>query len=167
MIWALVIVLSLPVLLFVVGFSVALAERWFGALALGIERCFEAVVRGIDGFVVALILALKGTTRGLIDLTGGVGRGWSDYPASLPSQPRRTSSVVHPGYERFEAFTQCPTCSDMHFHLMREPVRGTGEPVHEVRAFSGQVIFQYGTRDESGYDVIRICSRCGQEWGQR
>lgn len=165
--WVIVVVFSLPVVMFAIGVIAAVAERCFGVIALSLERCFEGVVRGMDGFIVALILALKGTTGGLIDLTGSAGYGWDNSPAPV-ARSKPTSSITHAGYEHFEAYTPCPTCDLINAHRMREPrTVAKGERRKEVLTFTGQVVFQSQPRDESIYDVIRICANCGQEWGQR
>lgn len=82
--------------------------------------------------------------------------------------------IAFPGYDRFEAWTQCPNCERIAVHAMRKPkpkpVRGPIRVIEredgsrdEIWAFSRMTT---AGPDESGYDTIRTCE-CGQEWGQK
>lgn len=82
--------------------------------------------------------------------------------------------IAFPGYERFEAWTQCPSCDRIAVHQMRSPkpapIRGPLRVIEhddgtrsEIQTFNGMTTLG---PDESAYDTIRICE-CGQEWGQR
>ncbi|ORI13450.1 hypothetical protein [Rhodococcus sp. 1168] len=111
------------------------------------------------------------------DLFGGRPRSAKDAAqqwAQIQDRIDRIGKVDFPGYGRFEAWTQCPTCDRIAVHGMRKPkpkpVRGPIRVIEredgtrdEVWAFSGMTTTG---PDESKYDTIRTCE-CGQEWGQK
>jgi hypothetical protein len=72
--------------------------------------------------------------------------------------------IAFPGYERFEGWTQCPSCDRIAVHRMREPVTKTPAKQWESARQLGMALAQLQT--ETAYETIRICE-CGQEWGQR
>ena len=82
----------------------------------------------------------------------------------MSTQMRNIGRISFPGYERFEAWTQCPSCDRIAVHRMREPVTKTPAKQWESARQLGTALAQIQT--EAGYDTIRICE-CGQEWGQR
>jgi len=88
--------------------------------------------------------------------------------------------VSAPDQERdggpFTAGTMCPHCCHCDVHPMRvpnpeSPKRPTapffGINLATARFASGGVVEHYDRWDERPYDVIRICTSCGWEWGQR
>ena len=80
----------------------------------------------------------------------------------------------------FTAGAMCPYCHVCDVHPMRVPNpapprvvhKGTGD-VDVVRTFDGRRlrtivdVDQHDRWDERPFDVIRICTGCGYEWGQR
>lgn len=108
---------------------------------------------------------------------GGSSASATDIAEEVSQMHRRInnrSRIAFPGYERFEAWTQCPSCDRIAVHQMRTPkpapIRGPLRVVEhddgsrsEIRTFNGMTTTG---PDESVYETIRICE-CGQEWGQR
>lgn len=108
---------------------------------------------------------------------GGSSGSATDIAAEMNQMRTRIGNlgrIAFPGYERFEAWTQCPSCDRIAVHQMRTPkpapIRGPFRVIEhddgsrdEIRTFGGMTTTG---PDESVYDTIRICE-CGQEWGQR
>lgn len=80
----------------------------------------------------------------------------------------------------FTAGAMCPHCHACDVHPMRVPnpaaprlVQPSDGTVHQVLRFGGGVVREwvdpdiYDRWDERPYDVIRTCTSCGYEWGQR
>lgn len=95
-----------------------------------------------------------------------------DRRLSLPASKRIDPKPVAPAEpERFTAWCMCPKCGRMDCHWLREPLpkpdRGPVRTVQDGdRSF--EVVRWDGLTgpDESMYEVIRICTGCGKEWGQ-
>lgn len=84
---------------------------------------------------------------------GGSSGGANDIAAEMNQMRTRIGNIgriAFPGYERFEAWTQCPSCDRVAVHAMRQP----------------KVMVGQNDSIETTYDTIRTCE-CGQEWGQR
>lgn len=104
----------------------------------------------------------------------GIASDIASLKRDLTRRINNIGCISFPGFERFEAWTQCPTCDQVAVHQMRQPlakpvrgpvrtlVRDDGT-VDKIWAFNGM---SAAGPDESVYDTIRVCD-CGQEWGQR
>jgi len=83
---------------------------------------------------------------------------------------------------RFEAFTECPECGRIDCHFLRPPHAAPSaaeleehqarRSIVEVLGWGGCLVRQETIGppppiDESMHEVIRICTGCGKEWGQR
>ncbi|RDI13464.1 hypothetical protein DEU38_13439 [Rhodococcus sp. AG1013] len=77
--------------------------------------------------------------------------------------------------ETFTAWTSCPHCNAVDCHRLRAP-RGfsDGDPAHarqkRFAEMSGYTFRPAPKRlircEEQGFEVIRMCTVCGHEWGQ-
>lgn len=72
---------------------------------------------------------------------------------------------------RFEASTDCPNCGRVGVHWLRaprtEPVSSGGLAVWMSLGLTPlQRADMVKPNPEAQYEVIRICTGCGQEWGQ-
>lgn len=76
----------------------------------------------------------------------------------------------------FAAGAVCPHCSACDVHPIREPSaeppkRPTtpffGTNLATTRFAAGGGVEQYDRWDERPFEVVRTCSSCGWEWGQR
>ncbi|MFE5290095.1 hypothetical protein ACFRAQ_34450 [Nocardia sp. NPDC056611] len=72
---------------------------------------------------------------------------------------------------RFTAWAACPRCDNYTVHRMRPP---RSDPAlmelyeYTLVSFIGEVQKRSGViGDESGFEVVRICSECRHEWGMR
>lgn len=75
----------------------------------------------------------------------------------------------------------CPHCGTCDIHLIREPnpavpylVRASDGEREQIVLFGGRAVREYVARpdlydrwDERGFEVVRTCTSCGWEWGQR
>jgi hypothetical protein len=82
---------------------------------------------------------------------------------------------------KFEAYTECPECGRLDYHLLRAPKPAPSEAemqqwrqrrtTVDIEQWGAGVIRTVDTSppapvDESQYEVIRICTGCQREWGQ-
>jgi len=75
--------------------------------------------------------------------------------------------------ERFTAWAMCPRCRAVAVHYMRPPnpqpeLHESATDMIDVHSFGGGIVRSYvhGGNDETGFEVVRQCQRCGYEWGQ-
>lgn len=127
--------------------------------------------------LMSVLYGVKGVTGGLVDMVSLLEESSPSFDDVRKQTTRRIANfgrIAFPGYERFEAWTQCPSCDRIAVHAMRPPkpapIRGPLRVIEhddgsrsEIRTFNGMTTTG---PDESVYDTIRICD-CGQEWGQR
>lgn len=107
------------------------------------------------------------SARAIIGSIYGGGGSTPDVPRRMHELTKRIDNlggISFPGFERFEAWTQCPSCDRIAVHPMREPEAMNPGKRWELERELGHVLTQ--RQSEYRYDVIRICE-CGQEWGQR
>ncbi|WP_404851102.1 hypothetical protein [Dietzia kunjamensis] len=76
----------------------------------------------------------------------------------------------------FTAGAMCPWCGCCDVHPIREPIPAPPEPpsavvrhIQKIRAslLTDQPPAPLTRWDERGFEVIRTCTSCGYEWGQR
>lgn len=118
-------------------------------IGLMLERIFDAL------YYMAL-----GVSGGTLDL------GYLSYLETADPPVLEAAPIVVPP-RRFEAYTDCPKCGAMDYHLLRAPSPPLADTY--VRAQLAKLV-PVGTSapvpvDESQFEVIRIC-QCGFEWGQ-
>jgi hypothetical protein len=121
------------------------------------------MIRAIEHWLTALICDLAyGVFGGMVDLSV-----WRDELEGRRAEIAELEERVNPAPRRFEAYTDCPKCGRMDHHWLRaplpKPVEGPvcvlpdGAEIHRWDGMSGP--------DESMFEVIRICTGCGHEWG--
>lgn len=89
----------------------------------------------------------------------------------------------------FTAIADCPKCGDIGVHWLDEPMgppsieewqkyyceldRYRASIIAEIVDWTGNVVRRarslpepYPPRDESNFEVVRICKECGHRWGQ-
>ena len=127
-------------------------------------------MRALGNYLVAWICDLViGASGGMINVNG-----WHEEfyrmereAADMQRRVARLEESVNPAPRPFEAYTDCPKCGRMDHHWLRaplpKPVEGPvcvlpdGTEIHRWDGMSGP--------DESRFEVIRICTDCGHEWG--
>lgn len=127
--------------------------------------------RVVDLICIWICKLAMGLMGDMIDLSG--------LYTELSQPPQKELLVVKPP-KRFEAYTDCPKCGQLDYHLLRAPKPPPADiemqhwrdrqATAEVQTWGS-----YSTRtidtsppppvDESQFEVIRIC-KCGNEWGQ-
>ncbi len=122
-------------------------------------------MRGMASILVAWLCdLLYGMTAGMCDLSA-----WREELEGHRTCVAELEEKVNPVPRPFEAYTDCPRCGHLDVHRLREP-RNWMAPVPAMRLVGPdrwEPLSDEERRqlDESMFDVIRICTKCGHEWG--
>jgi hypothetical protein len=123
----------------------------------------------LEGFAITTLVIAAGSAGFSRALGAVLSIGDRRHVVAQPAASQADDKVTAP--RLFAAVCDCPKCGKSDVHWMRPPLpkprRGPARVIQdgnrqlEVHRWDGMT----GT-DESMYGTIRICTDCGNEWGQ-